>query len=70
MKITDTFEVSCDIDSVWALFQDVRDLALCLPGAEITEDLGDSRYKGTVEVKLGPIAVSCEGEATVLSDKA
>lgn len=69
MKITDTFEVSRDIDSVWALFQDVPNLALCLPGAEITEDLGDSRYKGTVEVKLGPIAVSFEGEATVLSDK-
>ncbi len=70
MKITDTFEVARDIDSVWALFQDVPNLALCLPGAELTEDLGDSRYKGTVEVKLGPIAVSFEGEATVEPDEA
>lgn len=69
MKIADTFEVARDIDAVWALFQDVPDLARCLPGAELTEDLGEGRYRGRVEVKLGPITASFEGEATVDSDE-
>ena len=69
MKITDTFEVSSDIEKVWAAFANVPDLAHCLPGAELTEDHGDGRYSGTVEAKLGPITASFDGEATVVLDE-
>jgi len=70
MKITDTFEVSSDIAKVWEAFENVPDLAHCLPGAELTEDHGDGRYSGRVETKLGPITANFDGEATVESDAA
>jgi carbon monoxide dehydrogenase subunit G len=68
MKITETFEVGRDIDRVWEAFENVPDLAQCLPGAELTDDHGDGRYSGQVEAKLGPITARFEGKATVESD--
>lgn len=70
MKITETIEVSRPVDKVWELFQDVPDLATCLPGAELTEDKGDGKYAGVMSVKLGPMTANFEGEATVTSDSA
>ncbi len=68
MKITEVIEVGRDIDQVWALFQDVPELARCLPGAELTEDKGGGVYAGSVGAKLGPMTANFEGEATVTSD--
>lgn len=70
MKITEIIEVGRPLDQVWALFQDVPDLASCLPGAEVTEDKGNGEYAGKVSVKLGPMTATFEGEATVTSDEA
>ena len=68
MKITETITVRSPVETVWALFQDVPQLAHCLPGADITEDKGDGVYAGSIASKLGPITVVFEGEATVTSD--
>ena len=70
MKITEAIEVARPIDQVWALFQDVPELARCLPGADLTEDRGGGVYAGKVEAKLGPMTTRFEGEATVSSDEA
>ncbi len=68
MNVTEQFAVTRPIDAVWALFQDVSELARCLPGAELTADNGDGTYEGSVSVKLGPISASFDGKATVLFD--
>ncbi len=68
MEITESFTVSKPIDAVWPLFKDVPELAKCLPGAELTADHGDGTYDGNVSVKLGPIAASFDGKATVTFD--
>ena len=70
VKITESFEVSRPVDQVWELFQDVPDLASCLPGAELTEDMGDGKFGGAVAVKLGPMTAKFEGEADVTVDTA
>ena len=70
MKITEVIEVARPIDQVWALFEDVPELATCLPGAELTEDKGGGKYAGQVSVKLGPMTATFEGEATVVADSA
>jgi carbon monoxide dehydrogenase subunit G len=70
MKIVEEFEVRRPVAEVWDLFQDVPQLAHCLPGAELTEDRGGGRYAGTVAVKLGPLTATFEGEAEVRSDAA
>ena len=64
MQISEVITVRSDPESVWALFQDVPGLSLCLPGAELTEDKGDGAYAGKVVVKLGPMTATFEGEAT------
>jgi len=68
VKITETITVQADAGTVWRLFQDVPQLAHCLPGADVTEDKGGGVYAGKITSKLGPISVTFEGEATVTSD--
>jgi carbon monoxide dehydrogenase subunit G len=68
MDITEQFTVTRPIDSVWDLFQDVPELARCLPGAELTSDNGDGTYDGRISVKLGPISSSFDGSATIAFD--
>ncbi len=68
MEVIEVFTVTRPINSVWELFQDVPELARCLPGAELTSDNGDGTYDGRVSVKLGPISSSFEGSATVEFD--
>ena len=70
MKITEVIEVGRKADQVWELFQNVSELALCLPGAELTEDKGNGTYSGRVSAKLGPMTATFEGEAVVTSDPA
>ena len=70
MKITETIEVQRDTASVWELFQNVPELAQCLPGAELTEDRGDGTYAGRVSATLGPMTSTFEGEATIDADPA
>jgi carbon monoxide dehydrogenase subunit G len=68
MNIVEQFTVTRPIESVWGLFQDVPELARCLPGAELTIDNGDGTYEGRVAVKLGPISSSFDGKATIVFD--
>ena len=70
MKISHEFVVGRPVDQVWDYFQDIPSVADCLPGAELLEDKGDGQYGGKVSVKLGPLAATFEGEATVTPDAA
>ncbi len=70
MDITETFSVDQPMAAVWDLFLDVPTVAQCLPGAELTEDHGDGTYSGKLSIKLGPIAASFDGQATVTATEA
>ncbi len=50
---------------VWRFFDDIPNVAACLPGAELTEDLGDDRYKGGVAVRMGPVRLQFDGTAEI-----
>ena len=69
MQISHQFEVARPADVVWQMFQDVPAVAQCLPGAKLTEDKGNHVYAGSIAVKLGPMAVTFEGEATITHDR-
>ena len=45
MLIKNDFEVAQPVDKVWQFFDDIPQVAACLPGAELTEDLGDDKYQ-------------------------
>jgi len=70
VKIEETITVDRPVEAVWALFQDVEQLARCLPGADLTEDKGGGVYGGRVAAKLGPMTATFEGECTVTTDAA
>lgn len=57
--------IDVDRDSLWAVLQDTRKVALCLPGAELTQDLGNDSYRGRVQVALGPIRLSFVGDVHI-----
>jgi xanthine dehydrogenase YagT iron-sulfur-binding subunit len=59
-------ELAAAPDDVRRVLADVRVLAGCLPGAELTEDLGDRWYRGRARVALGPIKLSFVSVAHVV----
>ena len=70
MKITKEFTVARPVQTVWDFFQDVPEVARCLPGAELVSDDGDGKYTGKVSVKLGPLSATFDGSAQVSADEA
>jgi len=65
MLIKNEFEVAEPVEKVWQFFENIPQVAACLPGAELTEDLGDERYKGTVAVRMGPVRLQFAGTADI-----
>jgi len=61
MQIDNEFEVNAPIERVWDYVLDVERLAPCAPGAELTEVVDDRTWKGKLNVKVGPIAMSFGG---------
>ena len=66
VKIEKTFPLTAPPAAAWALLQDIRAVAECMPGARITEQIDATHYKGQVSVKLGPAAAQFAGELEVL----
>lgn len=60
-----TRQLSSPVEEIWAVMDDVHRLARCLPGAEMTADLGDDRYRGRAKVALGPVRLAFEGLAQI-----
>jgi carbon monoxide dehydrogenase subunit G len=65
MLITNAFEVTEPTEKVWSFFDDISQVASCLPGGELTEDLGDDRYRGKVAVRMGPVKLQFAGIAAI-----
>jgi hypothetical protein len=65
MLIKSDFDVPQPVDQVWAFFGDVAQVAACLPGAELTDDLGDDKYLGKVAIRMGPVKMQFAGNATI-----
>ncbi len=65
MLIKSDFEVPQPVDKVWEFFGDVAQVAACLPGAELTDDLGDDKYLGKVAIRMGPVKMQFSGNATI-----
>ncbi len=60
MELTHEFTVPAPPEVTWQTFMDLERVGGCFPGATVTE-VGDEGFKGTVKVKLGPIALQYAG---------
>ncbi len=65
MLIKNEFEVAQPVEKVWRFFDNIPQVAACLPGAELTENLGDDKYKGTVAIRMGPVRMQFAGTADI-----
>ena len=65
IKIEKSFQAPESADQVWKILGDVRAVAACVPGAQITEAIDDRTYKGVIKVKLGPSVSDYKGEAHI-----
>src|SRR5215831_13501692 len=61
MEFDNSFEVPLPIDDAWKVLMDIRRIAPCMPGAELTDVVDDRTYKGRIGVRLGPVALSFAG---------
>jgi uncharacterized protein len=65
MLINNEFEVAQPVDKVWTFFDNIPQVAACLPGAELTDDLGDDKYLGRVAIRMGPVKLMFAGTANI-----
>jgi carbon monoxide dehydrogenase subunit G len=57
MKLENSFDVPAPPATAWELLSDLPRVVPCMPGAELTEVVGENEWKAKVSVKLGPIAL-------------
>jgi carbon monoxide dehydrogenase subunit G len=65
MLITNAFEVGQPVDKVWQFFDNIPQVAACLPGTELTNNLGNDKYNGKVAIRMGPVKLQFAGTAQI-----
>jgi len=66
LNIEKTFQVQVAVETVWDLVSDPVQVASCVPGAQITERVDETTYKGTITVKVGPSVTNYNGVVHIL----
>ncbi|MBV9282863.1 MAG: SRPBCC family protein [Chloroflexi bacterium] len=70
MEFTNSFTAPAPLPTVWEFMLNAREVAPCVPGAQITEEVDATHYKGTIKVKLGAVQMSYRGELEMQPDEA
>ena len=66
VKLDKRYPLDVDPARAWAILADLKAVAGCMPGAELTEQLSETSYKGGVKVKVGPAVAQFGGTVDVL----
>jgi carbon monoxide dehydrogenase subunit G len=61
------YPVAAGVDAAWAVLSNIPELATCMAGAQITEEIDATHFKGSVRVKVGPAVAAFAGTIEVLS---
>ncbi len=64
MKLENEFTVNTSIDEAWKAMNDLERVTPCLPGAQLTAEVGDE-YEGTMTVKMGPVTQKYNGTVKI-----
>jgi carbon monoxide dehydrogenase subunit G len=65
MQIDTEFTVAAPHREVWNYLLRTEEVVECIPGAEIDEKISNDDYNGHVTIKVGPLALTLEGLATI-----
>jgi len=66
VKLDKRYDVAATVDQAWTVLADIRATAACMPGAQITEQVDDTHFKGTVKSRVGPATMVFNGEIELL----
>ncbi len=66
VKLDKRYPLDVDPARAWTILSDLKAVAGCMPGAELTEQLSETSYKGGVKVKVGPAVAQFGGTVDVL----
>ena len=69
MKIERGFVLNAPLDVIWSSLKDTQLMSQCLPGAELTEDNDPDNLRGSLSVRLGPVAAVFKGTVAVTRDE-
>jgi uncharacterized protein len=58
LRLENAFEVPVPPERAWQFLLDVPRVVPCMPGAELTETVDETYWKATMQVRLGPIALT------------
>ncbi|WP_428422771.1 SRPBCC family protein [Methylibium sp.] len=53
-------------EQAWVILSDIRAVAACMPGAQITEQSDETHFKGLVKSKVGPAVMTFNGDIELL----
>lgn len=65
MQLENSFSVAAPPERVFAYLLDVNKVVSCVPGAELSEVVDPTTFKGKVKIKVGPITVAYNGTARI-----
>ena len=65
VKLDKRYPLAVSVEQAWAVLADIPAVARCMPGAQVTEQVDDTHYKGTVKTKVGPALVQFGGDVEV-----
>ena len=63
MEFDNVLEVPLPPSETWTVLLDIKRVASCIPGAELTEVVDENTYKGKVAIRFGPVAMTLAGKA-------
>ena len=63
MQLENEFLVDAPLDQTWATLLDIQRVAQCLPGAVLETGGESGTYRGSMQVKLGPMSLKYKGTA-------
>src|ERR1700732_462434 len=61
MEFDNSFDVPLSPAQAWMVLMDIRRIAPCMPGAELTEVVDAQNFRGKISVRLGPVALAFAG---------
>jgi carbon monoxide dehydrogenase subunit G len=65
MQLENSFQVGAPPERVFGYLLDINKVVGCVPGAELSEVVDPTTFKGKVKVKVGPITVAYSGTARI-----
>jgi carbon monoxide dehydrogenase subunit G len=66
VKLDKRYELAVSPARAWQVLCNIHAVARCMPGAQITEQVDATHFKGTVKSKVGPAVVQFGGDIEVL----